>query len=297
MTTIEFKKFHDYLVNNILELKQEMETPVEDPVTHEIIEDAKIQEMDMSFYDNSGDYYTEVEKMKYIDGVPIDKRVLVNIINDGAIQDSSVAIEAYVQIITIDILALEEYRSDMMTLFTQFCANNKSSIFSLDSSTCQLSIDNFPKYSEKYEVNGYEKFNTSFTMNIIVLPGAVLSNEYEISINGEKIKYNQVLLDRTTEFTNDLKKQSEIKVFPNTSTFQVVLSGLFVDNSDSNTHVINDMLLDCCSNTSFGKTYSLLLNKKNTIIINGDAFYAKNINFTLAYGTIISWKATFFRAI
>ena len=285
MTTIEFKKFHDYLVNNILELKQEM------------AEEEKIQDMDMSFYDNSGDYYTEVEKMKYIDGVPIDKRVLVNIINDGAVQDSSVAIEAYVQIISFSILALEEYRPDIMSLFTQFCANNKSSIFSLDSSTCQLSIDNFPKYSEKYEVNGYEKFNTTFTLNVVVLPGAILSNEYQISINNENIKYNQCLLDRTVEFTNDLKKQAEVKVYPNTSTFQIVLSGLFVDNSSSNTHVINDLLLDCCTNSGFGTTYNLSLSRENTILINGENFYAKNISFTLAYGTIVSWKATFFRAL
>lgn len=281
MNTIEFNKFFNYVQDKILLKKAEL-------YDNNTLE----EDLNFVFYDNSGEYFTEVENLEVREDVLQDRRVICNILNGGGVQDSSIPIDTYAQVISIELLALDSQREDIMQLFTEFVASYKSKIDNIGNSYIQLNIGDFPKYSDKFQAHGNEKFNMSLTFTIIVAPGAKLSNKFELIINGESVPYSQLVINRTTEVTADNKKAKEIKFFPNTTTMQITVNGLFVGNS-----AINTLFSDCTKNTNFNNIYELSLvdttNKNNPITYLTESFYAKDLLFTIAYGSIISWQASF----
>lgn len=280
MQILDFNKFYDYFQNLILEKKAALNK------VHAIKED-----FNMLFFDNSGDYLATADQIQYIEDSPQDRRVLVNIMNGGGIQDSEVAIDSYLQIVSIELLALEEQREDIITLFTTIVAENKSKVESLSGATVQITMDDFPEYGDQFQAHGYEKFTMTLSINIVVVPGAKLSNAYQLAIDGVPVRYDRLIMTRDNELISDLKKRESSKFFTNTTGFQLKVSGLFVENS-----AVASLLSDCASNQRFNTFYSLSLKSPETdSSILGDAnFRAKNITFVFAYGTIVSWEALFY---
>lgn len=236
----------------------------------------------------SGEYYDYLNSIK--NGETTDDYVLVNIMNGGGVQDSSISIDTYLQIVSLEVMAREEYRYDLIELFTDIVANYKSYIGSFNTATYQLSIDNFPKFGDKYNALGDEYFNMSLVTNFIVMPGALLSNKITITIDGNDIKYNNMVMARTTELKSDMKKRTSQKFYPNTTGFQIQVSGLFVDNA-----AVRSLLSDCANASKFNQFYAISLvdNTINSTIYSGNLF-SKDIIFTMAYGSIVAWTATFY---
>lgn len=289
MKTLKFDVFYKYFQEEITKLSAQL---YNDKIINE--------QFEFVFFDNSGEYFTEMDAIKAEDGVKVDRRVLVNVMNGGGVQDSSIAIETYLQIVSLEVLALDEQREDLEILFTEYIANNKSKVDTFDTATYQLTIDEFPKYSTKFDCHGYEKFTVSFTTNFIVMPGAKLSNNYSLKmiVNGIEgnIKYNSIGMTRTTELSPDLVKRNSSRFFPNTTGFQIKISGLFVEEESA--PIIRQLLLDCTQNTSFNSFYKLIFRDNNDIYIPDTVdFSAKDISFNFAFGSIVTWEATFYPGI
>lgn len=247
-------------------------------------------EHDLKFkcFKESGEYYNYLDSIK--NGETTDDSILVNIMNAGGVQDASISIDTYLQIVSLEVMSREEYRYDLVQLFTDIVANYKSYIGSFNTATYQLSIDNFPKFGDKYMALGDEYFNISLVTNFIVMPGAMLSNKISIDIDGTDVRFNNLVMARTTELKSDMQKRTSQKFYPNTTGFQIQVSGLFVENS-----AVSTLLSDCANASKFNQYYNITIknNITNANIYSGNLF-SKDIMFTFAFGSIVAWTATFY---
>lgn len=267
MNIIEYEKIFTQLKDDILNQTEILEVP-----------------LNYAFYKDTGEYIDDMTNNHLQEDT-----ILCNIVNGGGVQDPSVSIDTYAQIVSMEFLSLEEHREKLVEVLTNFIANNKSKIVTIDNALCQYSLDSLPTYSEKFEVHGKEQFTASIGLTIIVMPGAHISNNTELQIDGQVIKYNQMRITRDTELTANLKKTQSTKFFPNSSTLQIGISGLFVENE-----TLRAILYDCAQNTKFNEKYVINIKDGSSDIISGQQFYAKNISFTFAYGAIINWEITLF---
>lgn len=247
-------------------------------------------EHDLKFkcFKESGEYYNYLDSIK--NGDTVDDSILVNIMNAGGVQDASISIDTYLQIVSLEVMSREEYRYDLVQLFTDIVANYKSYIGTFNTATYQLSIDNFPKFGDKYMALGDEYFNISLVTNFIVMPGAMLSNKISINIDGTDVRFNNLVMARTTELKSDMQKRTSQKFYPNTTGFQIQVSGLFVENA-----AVSTLLADCANASKFNQYYNITIknNITNTNIYSGNLF-SKDIMFTFAFGSIVAWTATFY---
>lgn len=272
MRTLNFDEFYNFFQELIINRKMELYN------NGEIKNDIKIR-----FFNNSGEYFTEVSGNE-------SELVLCNIINDGGVQDTSVPIDAYVQIVSFELLAPEEYRPDLMILFTDICANYKSYIGELSGSLININISDFPRFSEKFDEHGLEKFNISFVANVSVMPGARLSNTMKLTINDEEVKFGNIKIARTNELMPQLKKQMETTFFPNTSVLNIQIDGLYKSSP-----IMKKLLNDCTKNNNFNQFYNIKIVDTTTDeeIVNRAMFY-KDVLFSIVYGSIIAWNVSFF---
>jgi len=292
MKTVSYDSFYKYFSNLITSFSKELYD------NGEITEDLQFK-----FYPSTGEYFTEIDQQT----LP-SNTVLVNIMNGGGVQDSTVSVETYLQIISFEFLALDSQREDIMYLLTNLVANYKNKIESLPyvedardqngniiaelnrNATINISIDDFPDYSEKFDAHGEEKFTASFTTNIIVLPTVQLANGYKILINGIEIPYTQFEIDRSVELMPDLIKRDTSKFFANTTGFGVTISGYYVENNSE----LANILSDCCANINFNGQYTLQINRPDGTPLLSDTFKIKQSKFNFSYGSIVAWGATFY---
>lgn len=272
MTIIKYDDIYNYFQNSIIDLNTSL------------YNDATTQDnLSFKFFKNTGDYLSSMKNIE-LDS----KAVLVNIINGGGVQDSSISIDAYSQIITMEFLGLETQRDSIVSLLTNFAASFKNYTTTLSGSLVIISVANYPEYSAKFACYGNEKFTADLTINITVIPNAKYSNKYILTINGTKVLYDKLTINRTTEMTASLEKTTENKFFPNITAQEISISGLYVDNV-----ALNSLFLDCAQNALFDTAFSLQLSNDSTVILSKD-YYAKSITFQLNCGSIASWNAVFY---
>ena len=292
MKTVSYDSFYKYFSNLITSYSKELHD------NNEISQDLVFK-----FYPTTGEYFRELE-----DGKESPSTVLVNILNGGGVQDSGVAVDTYLQIISFEFLALDSQRDDIMYLLTNLIANYKNKIESLPyiedardqagqviaelsrTATINISVEDFPEYSEKFDVHGEEKFTASFTANIIVLPTVQLANGYKILLNGIDIPYTNLIIDRNVELTPDLIKRDTSKFFANTTGLAISLAGYYVSNNSE----LSNLLSDCCSNVFFNEVYTLQINRPDGTPLLNDSFKVKQSRFNFTYGSIVAWSATFY---
>lgn len=277
MNIISFDEFYNFF-------QELIESKAAELYNEHLIE----HELRFKCFKASGEYYAYLDNIK--NGETTDDYVLVNIMNGGGVQDSSISIDTYLQIVSLEVMSREDYRYDLIQLFTDIVANYKSYIGTFNTASYQLTIDDFPKFGDKYMALGDEYFNISLVTNFIVMPGALLSNKMTITIDGNPIKFNNAVMARTTELKSDMKKRTSQKFYPNTTGFQIQVSGLFVDNA-----AVSTLLSDCSGATKFNQYYAITLtNNVNNMTIYSGNLFAKDIIFTFAYGSIVAWTATFY---
>lgn len=276
METIKFEEFFKFFQNLIYE-------------RYGILEDKLQNKLKFRCFNNTGEYFEYLDELATGAGSPDD--VLINILDAGGVQDSSISIDTYLQIVSIEVLAKDSYREDLIYLFTDLVANYKSYTGNFDSAAYQLTIDEFPKYGDKYQALGDEYFNTTFVSNFIVIPHAIMSNRYTLLINGNEVKYNNITVNRTTELRSDLKKRTSQKFYPNTTGFQMSISGLFVD-TDATRLIVSD----CFNASNFNQYYTIQLKEGENLVYSGNLF-SKDINLVFAYGSIVSWSVVLFEGI
>lgn len=277
MIAIDYGYFYEYVGNMILNETASMH------------ESGQIKdEFKYKLFRSSGDYITGLDDPEY-DSKHV---ILGNIANGGGVQDADLSIDAYLQIVTVELLAFENQRDDLVKVLTDLTANHKTVIDTIGGAACNLSISDFPEYSEKFNAHGHEKFTASFTIDIIVFPTARLSNSYRISILGSNVKYNTLVMSRTTETMSDLKKRDESKFFPNTTGFQIGIQGIY-----ENTPALETLFRDCIGNSHFNQGYGIQLYDSDGNAIMNDSFLCKDSKFTFAYGKVVSYELTFYKKV
>ena len=291
MKLVSFNSLYKYFTKAIIDISNRLYT------NGEISNDIKYL-----FFNNTGEYIDETNNENN------DDIVLVNILNNGGITDSTISIDTYLQMIQFEILALDDYREDIMTIFDNLVAEYKTKVDQIKyneevldiegnhitdlekTAAIQITMSDFPRYEEKIDLHGYDKFVTRLNTNIIVFPNANLSNQYILNIEGSDILYNSMAISRTTETTADLVKTDNTKFYPNTTGFQLNINGLFVDNP-----ALNILLEDCANNAKFNQTYNIKVKKGDKLLFDRN-FYCKDSRFDFNWGTIVKWSATFFIA-
>lgn len=296
MKILPFDDFYNYFSDMILRYKRDILLETERYNEEELVEGEEpkqFEDFDFVFYKNTGEYLKDLDNINYSEDEKEDRRVLVNIMNAGGVQDGTVSIDTYLQIVGIEVLALESQREDLTNLFTTISTEYKSYLGSLGNSTIQISIEDLPQYSDTFDAHGYEKFTISLKIDIIVLPDAVLSNQYTLELNGEEVKFNKIRLFRNNELNSDLKKRAENKFIMNSSAFQIEVSGLFVSSN-----ILRSLLTDCAQNTLFNIPILITLKRveDNVNLIN-ENFFIKQSNFDLDFGKIASWSIVFYKTI
>lgn len=274
METIKFQEFFNFFQNLISE-------------RYGLLESQLSNKLKFRFFNNSGEYFNYLDELT-IYGAGNDDTVLINISDGGGVQDSSISIDTYLQIVSIEVMAKDKLREDLIYLFTDLVANYKTYTGTFNDAAYQLTIDEFPKYGDKFQALGDEYFNITFISNFIVIPHAIMSNRYTLTINGTNVKFNNITANRTTELKSDLKKRISQKFYPNTTGFQMSISGLFVDNDATRT-----IVSDCFNASNFNQYYNVQLKEGDAVIYNGSLF-SKDINLVFAYGSIVSWSLILF---
>lgn len=297
MNIVPFADIYLYFSNKLTQLSAEMYN------ASEITEDLQYK-----FFPSTGEYLNEVNNPNFDEKEY--RTVLVNIMNTGGSQDTTLSVDAYIQAVSINVLALDEQRDDIVKVFTRYATENKSIIDNIEykvpvyesgnyitdetkTSTINITIGELPVYSERFHAMGHDKFSTTLSFGIVILPSAQLSNAYTLSINGYNIKYNTVKISRVSEMMSDLRKREESKFFANTTGFVLSAGGIFVSDNSA----LNDLLLDCCTNNAFNQKLSIQLAKPDgTVLINSD-FKIKDSTFDLTFGKLINWSMTLYPAV
>jgi hypothetical protein len=245
------------------------------------------------FY-NTGDY---LEYKKNIDNS--NDEILVNVINDGGIQDSTIPIKTYLQMIHIEFYSPEKFREDLEQVFFGLCIDLKSKLDTIDQTAVQLSTDSQPTFNEK-ESLGIDVFTGYFDLSCIIYADAHISNSYNLVINGVSVPFSSLDISRGYETTPDLQKRASVKYFQNTSVFSLDIKALY-----SKSTLIDALFSDTTSGTTINSIYSITLYDTTTATAsnpNGTQkfttdLYLQKCHFSFAYGSIVGWDASFVPAL
>ena len=148
-----------------------------------------------------------------------------------------------------------------------------------------------------FEAQGQHKFSSFFNANMVIFTNANLSNLYVLNIDGEDILTNSLIFSRTTTLTADLQKRAATLFYPNTTGFQIQLSGIFV-----NSNINNTLFNDCLSNTRFNTPYTIIIkkyadDKSSFIQLRKGLFYTKDSAFTMKFGALSMYNITFYEGL
>ena len=225
-----------------------------------------------------------------------NRLVLVNIRNNGGMQDSSTPVQTYLQMVTILFSAPEEFRSDMEVLFFSLAIDLKSKLTTIGSSTpIQFLTDEQPELGEKQQL-GIDFFEGSLDTSVVAYINTKISNNYHLKIANQEIPFSKIDMGRGYETSPSLKKQTEVKYFQNTSTFSVTITALY--SSQADTDITNILFSDMTNNTNFNAMYNVALYEGDSASPKWSAnMFASDIQFHWVYGSIVAWSATFMPAI
>ena len=297
---ISFESITQKLIENLNSIVLELQE------TEQIKQDARNENdeiIDRAFkfriYDNDGEYENQRYVAEHFYKDAKEPVIIMCIRSGGGIQDTSLAINANIQIINIEVCANVSQFDDIKTIFDTYAIKHRSLNTIIDGADCKIEIGEFPEYglNEKGRIlddsfDEIEIFKTKFVLNVTEFENAVMSNNFELNINGEKIKYNNITFQRTYEQEFDTSEQrAEAKSFSTISVFGFTAEILYQNNT-----ALNTLVSDILSNSNFGQFYLISLNKdgKNQL----DADESKIMRLTdgkvsLSHGKIISISATF----
>lgn len=222
----------------------------------------------------------------------VNQEVLVNIINDGGIQDSTIPINTYLQMVHIVFFTKEEFRNDMSVLFFSLALDMKAKLDTINGTAVQLTTDEQPTLNDRQTL-GIDCFDGYLDLSVIVYAGAKLSNSYDLQLDGVSIPFSSIDIGRGYETTPDLQKRSEILSFQNTSSASISVKALYTSNTE-----VDKLLQDTLNNSNFNTMYNVSLYASGSASsLFGKNMYLSKVAFHWAYGSIVSWEAEFVPAI
>lgn len=293
-SAIKFEKICDYIETAINDKDAELYSNTE--TVNGVVTPAPLlsQRHKYVVFYNSGDY-TEYQK----NITDANKEILINIINDGGIQDSSIPIRTYLQMIHIEFYSPEIFRQDLEQVLFGLCIDLKSKLDTIDQTAVQLSTDAQPTFNEK-ESLGIDVFTGYFDLSCIIYADAHISNSYNLVINGVSVPFSSLDISRGYETTPDLQKRASVKYFQNTSVFSLDIKALY-----SKSTLIDALFSDTTSGTTINSIYSITLYDTTTATAsnpNGTQkfttdLYLQKCHFSFAYGSIVGWDASFVPAL
>lgn len=182
---------------------------------------------------------------------------IVNIIDDGQIQDSSTPITVYLNSVDIEFLGREEDREDLGLILKLLASENKAKMAEIEGIPVQSIIEEYAQFSDRlYE--GEHFFTGNISINFLIWKSVILSNSIKIYIGGEEeaneIPYSNFSTKRSYTLVPDRKKYSDTPYSTETSNFSVSLSGIFV-----NKEVLLNLRKNHYSNDNFGTPYRIII--------------------------------------
>jgi hypothetical protein len=290
--TIDFIKIGDYVSSLIKQKDKDLYDNVSTENGQDIPNPLISQTHSFRVFYNSGDYL-EYKKNKYISAEnTANDEILINIINDGGIQDPTIPVNTYLQMVHVVFYCQEKFRTDMQVLFFAIALDLKAKLDEIDGTAVQVSASDQPTFNEKQSL-GVDVFDGYFDLNVIVYQGAHLSNSYVLKLDNIEIPFTEIDMGRGYETTPDLQKRDQLLYFQNTSSLSFSVKALYVQNDEA-LKIFNDL----AANQNFSTKYNVALyaSGSQTSMFAMDMF-AQDIRFHWAFGSIVSWQATFVPAI
>ena len=237
-------------------------------------------------FSETGDYLNYQKKYADEASERSNSEVIACVINSGIVQDSSAAVDTYLQSARIAFFALEEYRADIEAIFMELSSEWKAFVGSIGGSTAQISNDDGPVFNDKEEM-GEEIFTGYIDLDFIIFYKAQLSNTTILKIDGVAVPYISAQAERGYEQTPDLQKRAELLYMNNTSALTITIQGIVTDAAP-----IAKLRKDCLRNSSFGGEYLV------SLTTDGTEEFSQNMipvgcTFTWEWGKAISYVATF----
>ena len=271
---IKFSKIGKYLENSLNTITYGLynEEDSERPIS---------RNYNFKYYYNFGDII-DPEK-----DLPEDT-IAVNIINDGITNDTESPLDVYLQTVDMQFLCKAEYRDDLHTILTEFTTEYKAKMDNTSNTPIQTLIDELPSFGDRqYLGNVYT--TADLELDILVWNKLILSNSIELYINNSKISYSDFSTSRDYETYADMRKYAERPYSPETSTFQLSISGVYVD-----TDIMQQLRNDHYGNTNFGSSYTIKLidTTTNNILLEKDMILLSSA-FAYKFGQTVSYELNF----
>lgn len=236
---IKFEEISNYIVGLLSESANSL-----------IDQDLIHKDYNFNVYLNTGDIIhpgTDLPKDTFI----------VNIIDDGQIQDSSTPITVYLNSVDVEFLGREEDREDLNLILKTLASENKAKMATIDNVPIQSLIEEYAQFSDRiYE--GEHFFTGNISINFLIWESVILSNSIKIYIDGDEevneIPYSTFSTNRKYILVADRKKYADTPYSTETSNFSISLEGIFV-----NKEILLNLRKNHYSNDNFGTPYRILI--------------------------------------
>lgn len=245
------------------------------------------------FYVNKGDYHNAVVELNNA----ADRRnpeIPVLIGNNGGVQDSSTAIDVYLQKLQFEVYGWCDRENDRLDqwhdvelIFSTLCSELKTHTDTLLGNTIKIDISGYPEFTELEN----KHFVMFLNVNVLIMFNAQLSNLDKIKVNGIEIPYMNFTEDFTQELIPDNKITTEIKFMPNTYTYILNVTGLYVKSND----VVNMMVEDCTTGNLYNQPFGVEI-IRNDNILSVRTMYVRNFQVIRSFGSIVAYKVSLYPA-
>lgn len=233
--------------------------------------------------------------------------IIVNIIDDGQIQDSTTPITVYLSSVDVEFLGREEDREDLNLILKTLASENKAKMTEIDSVPVQSIIEEYAQFSDRlYE--GEHFFTGNISINFLIWESVILSNSIKIYIDGEEedneIPYSTFTSRRAYTLVADRKKYADTPYSTETSNFTIGIEGIFV-----NKEILLNLRKNHYTNDNFGTPYRIVIKdtsitepvydpQGNVIGSVPSTLYDKQMvlnesTFGYAFGQITSYRISF----
>lgn len=267
-------------------------------------------EYKINAFKNTGEYF-KYQKSEY--SKDKDPEFLINVIDGGTIQDSSIPYKTYMKVVRTVIFSKEEYRDDVITIFESLALDLKSIVTTIydipkiatDSvntepekraNVVQISNDSEPEFSDRIQI-GYDAFNGSFDLSYIVFTDLKLSNDCKFWIDGYEVPYTSMTVKRAFVDVPNLPKTNTVQYYQNTSAIEISVSGLYAANvgiEELRKATFDTSTLPSSFVISIGPSdYDPAVAYTGTDIIFSQSCACKVSQFSYQYGKLVAWDATF----
>jgi hypothetical protein len=165
----------------------------------------------------------------------------------GGEVDPSELFSVYFKRFTFEMLAFDEYRQDIISLFNNYASSLDGNSFILEddqaTSRAFFQVNEFPDMTQTIDANGADKFIISITIDILIYNDIVHSKETSLRLNGTEVSFSEVVFGRNMiEPGSDLKKSYQMEFVPSRSTFSINVTGYYTSD-DASSSVI-DWIMD-----------------------------------------------------